>query len=144
MMEAIKRDEFIETAEYSGNFYGTSKKSVADVQRQNKVCVLDIDMQGVRSIKKTELNPIYVFIKPPSVEELEKRLTSRNTETLESVQKRLAMAKEEMEYASNPGIFDHVVVNETVGVAYNELKDVIIQEVEAIRKFKEQMTVSRQ
>lgn len=75
-----------------------SKQAVEEVQRLGKICVLDIDIQGVKQIKCTHLNPLYVFIKPPSVVELERRLKARNTETEESLQRRLAVAKTELEY----------------------------------------------
>ncbi|GAB6018715.1 guanylate kinase [Chamberlinius hualienensis] len=96
--EAITRGEFLESAVYSGNLYGTSKSAVKAVQNANKICVLDIDVQGVKSIKNTDLNPKYAFIKPPSLDEMEKRLRDRKTETEESLQKRIATAKEEIEY----------------------------------------------
>ncbi|XP_003387740.2 PREDICTED: guanylate kinase-like [Amphimedon queenslandica] len=134
----IKKGEFIETAEYSGNLYGTSKKAVAKVKSLGKVCVLDIDMQGVRSIKETKLNPIYVFIQPPSIEELEKRLRSRQTETEESLRKRLDVAHEEMEYAKKEGSFDHVVVNDELEKAYGELKSIVMKEIDAVKKSKTQ------
>lgn len=68
------------------------------VQCDNKICILDIDTQGVKSIRQTSLNPVYIFMKPPSMEVLEQRLRARNTESEESLQKRLATAKAEMEY----------------------------------------------
>jgi guanylate kinase len=71
---------------------------VEDVQRSNKICILDIDTQGVKLIKETSLNPIFIFMKPPSMEVLEQRLRGRNTESEESLQKRLLTAKAEMEY----------------------------------------------
>jgi guanylate kinase len=71
---------------------------VEDVQRSNKICILDIDTQGVKLIKQTSLNPIFIFMKPPSMEVLEQRLRGRNTESEESLQKRLLIAKAEMEY----------------------------------------------
>lgn len=70
MQAGIDKGEFIENAEFSGNMYGTSKAAVQDVQAKNLICILDIDMQGVRNIKKTDLNPIYISIQPPSVEVL--------------------------------------------------------------------------
>lgn len=79
-------------------FWIFSKKAVQDVQLEGKVCVLDIDTQGVKQIKQSSLNPIFVFIKPPSIEELEHRLRDRNTETEESLSLRLTAAKEEIEY----------------------------------------------
>jgi len=126
-MEAgIAKGDFIESATYSGNMYGTSKKAVEDVQRNNKICILDIDTQGVKLIKKTSLNPILIFMKPPSMEVLEERLRARSTETEESLQKRLAMAKIEMEYGNEPGNFDAVIVNDRLEKAYEDLKTFLL------------------
>lgn len=74
------------------------------MQRLGKVCVLDIEIQGVKQIKRTDLNPLYIFIKPPSIVELERRLKARNTETEESLERRLSIARSELEY----GIFDTI------------------------------------
>ena len=71
------------------------------MQRNNKICILDIDTQGVKLIKKTTLNPILIFMKPPSMEVLEERLRARSTETEESLKKRMSTAKIEMEYGNN-------------------------------------------
>lgn len=68
------------------------------VQHLGKVCVLDIEIEGVKQIRNSDLNPILVFINPPSLEELERRLRGRKTETDESLRKRLNTAKIEMEY----------------------------------------------
>ena len=89
--------------------YGTSKKAVRDVAEQNKICILDVDEQGVKALKDTEFSPLFIFIQPPSVEELEKRLRGRGTESEESLQKRMATAKSAMEYAATPGVYDYVI-----------------------------------
>jgi guanylate kinase len=65
---------------------------------EGKVCVLDIDIQGVKQVKQTDFNPHYVFVMPPSIEELECRLRDRGTETEESLQRRLDAAQEEIEF----------------------------------------------
>lgn len=70
MQAGIDNGDFIENAEFSGNMYGTSKAAVQDVKAKNLICILDIDMQGVLNIKRTDLNPIYVSIQPPSMEVL--------------------------------------------------------------------------
>lgn len=108
------RDEggFIETAEYAGNFYGTSKQAVRDVGQQGKICVLDIELQGVKAIKNTDLGARFLFIMPPSLEILETRLRGRGTDTEEAIQKRLEAAKEEIEYAKTPGAHDMILVND--------------------------------
>ncbi|XP_039305038.1 guanylate kinase isoform X2 [Solenopsis invicta] len=126
MQEQIKNSEFIETAIFSGNLYGTSKQAVEEVQRLGKVCVLDIDIQGVKQIKRTDLNPLYIFIKPPSIVELERRLKARNTETEESLEHRLSIAKSELEYGETPGNVDVVIVNDDLEKAYEILRNFIL------------------
>lgn len=69
-----------------------------NVQDEGKVCVLDIEIEGVKQVRATDLNPILVFVMPPSIDELRKRLTGRKTETPESLQKRLDTAIREIEY----------------------------------------------
>ena len=81
MQNLANGNEFIETAEFSGNQYGTSKQAVQDVLQSGKICILDIDVLGVKAVKKTDLDPKYVFIKPPSLQVLEHRLRARGTET---------------------------------------------------------------
>lgn len=76
-----------------------SLKAVQDVQKTGKICVLDIDMQGVIQIKKiSTLNPVGVFIKPPSISELETRLRRRASESEDNLQARLSAAKQEINY----------------------------------------------
>mmetsp|Transcript_8221 Transcript_8221/g.6850 ORF Transcript_8221/g.6850 Transcript_8221/m.6850 type:complete len:164 (+) Transcript_8221:2-493(+) len=125
-MEAeIARGEFIEHAEVHGNLYGTSKTGVREVLSHGEICILDIDVQGVESIKaSTDLgfNPAYVFISPPSLEVLEKRLRDRNTETEEAIQKRLTTARKEMTYRDRPGFWDVVLINDDLDRCYGKLK----------------------
>ncbi|XP_011941576.1 PREDICTED: guanylate kinase isoform X6 [Cercocebus atys] len=97
MQRDIAAGDFIEHAEFSGNLYGTSKAAVQAVQAMNRICVLDVDLQGVRNIKATDLRPIYISVQPPSLHVLEQRLRQRNTETEESLAKRLAAARADME-----------------------------------------------
>ncbi|KAI9489446.1 guanylate kinase [Zychaea mexicana] len=125
-MEAeIAAGKFIESATFSGNMYGTSIKAVEDVVESGKVCMLDIDMQGVKLVKQTQLNPRYIFVRPPSLEVLEQRLRGRGTETEEAVKARLEASKREWEYGETPGAYDRVVVNDDLETAYNALKDAI-------------------
>ncbi|CAD6219350.1 GSCOCG00004926001-RA-CDS [Cotesia congregata] len=128
MEDDISKGEFIETAVFSNNLYGTSKKAVETVINSGKICVLDIEMQGVKQIKNTSLNPLLIFIKPPSVEELERRLRARKTETEESLQRRLNTSIEEIKFGDEPGNFHRVIVNDDVEKAYRELREFILQE----------------
>jgi len=82
----------------------------------------------VKQVKKTDLSARFLFLAPPSVEELERRLRGRGTETEESLQKRLTQAKNELEYSKQPGAHDKVVVNDDVETAYKELRDYIIDD----------------
>ncbi|CAJ0763217.1 20826_t:CDS:2, partial [Entrophospora sp. SA101] len=107
--ELIKQNKFIEHAEFSGNLYGTSVDAVKAVADLGKICILDIELQGVKSVKKTDLNARYLFIAPPSIEVLESRLRKRGTETESSIEARLKAAKEELEYADLEGSHDFIV-----------------------------------
>ncbi|KKK24931.1 guanylate kinase [Aspergillus ochraceoroseus] len=82
--------------------------------------------KGVKQVKKTDLNARFLFLAPPSVEELERRLRGRGTETEESLQKRLAQARNELEFSKQPGAHDQIVVNDDLETAYQELKDFIV------------------
>ncbi|CAJ1060638.1 PREDICTED: guanylate kinase-like [Xyrichtys novacula] len=134
MLEGIENGDFIENAEFSGNLYGTSKAAIEDVQAQNLICILDVDIQGVRRIKETDLNPIYISIQPPSMEILEKRLRDRQTETEESLQKRLEAARIDMELSKEPGVFDVVIINDDLERAYEELKEILNEEIKKVQE----------
>lgn len=134
---AKANNEFIETAEFSGNMYGTSCKAVSDVQKAGQICILDIEMQGVIQLKAhPDIHPHYVFIRPPSMEELERRLRDRKTEQEDAIQKRLQRAQLELDYGSVPGNFDLVIVNDNVDKASKELNDFMADKVEELNKVK--------
>lgn len=99
-----------------------SKKAVKEVQQKGRVCILDVDIKGVQSLRSTDLKPRCVFIKPPSIEVLEKRLRGRGTETEESIAKRLNRAVEELRYVENKDTWDLVIINESLEDAYVQLK----------------------
>lgn len=124
-VDDIKKDidagKFIEYAEVHGKYYGTSVAAVETVKSSGKICVLDIDVQGVQSVKKSSLDPIYVFIAPPSMEELEKRLRGRGTESEEDMKKRLANAQGELDYGLEEGNFDRVFTNDDLEKTFDEL-----------------------
>lgn len=132
--QSIQNEEFIEYTRFSNNYYGTSKKAVKDVQNSGKICILDVEIDGVRNLKKTDLNPRFVFIKPPSLEILEQRLRSRGTETEESIQQRLTRALEELKFGEIEGMFDLIITNDDIEKAYSILRQFIVNEVEALKK----------
>ena len=118
MKKEIDDGKFIEYAEVHGNYYGTSIQAVESVKGQGKICILDIDVQGVRNVKKSSLEPRYVFIAPPSMEILESRLRSRGTEKEEDIVKRLGNAAAELEYGNKEGNMDRVFVNDNLDATF--------------------------
>lgn len=112
METAIMGGEFVEYAEVHGHLYGTSVTSVQNVVRQGKVCLLDIDIQGAEIVRKSTVHPTtsYVFLAPPSMNELEARLRGRGTETQESIERRLRAAEREMnDMEARPEAWDLVL-----------------------------------
>jgi guanylate kinase len=121
---------FLEHAEVHGNLYGTSWSSMRNVQTSGKRCLLDIDVQGVRRLKTLQsptLMPTYIFIAPPSLDALEKRLEDRGTESAESLARRTQNARMEMEYGLEEGNFDFIVVNDDLDKATLKFSNVIAQ-----------------
>jgi len=91
------------------------------VQNEGKVCILDIDVQGVQNVKKSSLQPIYIFIAPPSAQALEERLRGRGTESEADVKKRLANAAKEIAYGRGEGNFDRIFVNDDLNRTFAKL-----------------------
>ncbi|KAG0374080.1 guanylate kinase [Mortierella sp. AD032] len=121
-LAGVERGDFIEHAEFSGNMYGTTVQGVKSVGDKGRICILDIDMQGVKLVKKTDLNPYYLSVQPPSIEELEKRLRGRGTEKEADIQGRLAAAQGELDYAKEEGAYDETIVNDDLEAAYTKFK----------------------
>ncbi len=121
----IDNNEFVEWEEvYENQFYGTLKSEIERIHAKGNHVVFDIDVAGGISIKKLFKNDcLTIFIQPPSIEELEKRLRHRGTETEASLKKRLAKAAKEMSYADD---FDIVVINDVLEDAVNEVKKIVL------------------
>jgi guanylate kinase len=119
-----KRDneEFLEWAEVHGNFYGTSKDFVENSLKNGKHILFDLDVQGTDSMKKY-FGPVanVIFISPPSVEELEKRLRHRGTENTQVINLRLMNAQKELLRKND---FDFLIYNDDIEKAYQRLKDI--------------------
>lgn len=121
----VQEGKFLESANVHGNMYGTSIAAVEAVADAGKRCILDIDVQGARSVRNSTLNALFIFICPPSFEELERRLRGRGTEKEEDVQKRLRTAKAELEQGRNSNLFDHILVNDDLDACYLNLKEIL-------------------
>ena len=117
--------EFLEYAEYVGNFYGTPKKYVDAAMEEGKDVILDIEIQGATQVHNLRPDVVRIFIAPPSWKELERRLTARGTDSPEKVQKRLLRAKVELQTA---GQYEYCVIDDTVGNAVRELRAIMLAE----------------
>ncbi len=114
----ISKNLFVEWAFVHGNYYGTAKDEVSKVIDNGKYCILDIDVQGAMLVKESGVIAKYIFIAPESIDVLFKRLSSRGTETSESIQKRLKNAEKELTYKEK---YDYIIINDTLDVAYKKL-----------------------
>jgi guanylate kinase len=115
----IKNDDFLEYAKVHDNYYGTSLKPINKALEEGKLVIFDIDVQG-HEIVRTKLNSIVtsVFITTPSLEVLETRLNSRNTDSVEIIEKRIKNAKGEVEYFQD---YDYLIINDNLEIAAKQL-----------------------
>lgn len=118
----IKDDEILEWAIYSDNYYGTPKKPVFDALEKGIDVILEIEVQGAMTVRAHQPEAVFVFIAPPSAEELECRLRGRQTETPDEIQKRLEISKIELQYIEK---YNFVVVNNSVDQASNDLLSIL-------------------
>ncbi|CAN6978193.1 unnamed protein product [Brassica rapa subsp. trilocularis] len=125
MEKEINDGKFLEFASVHGNLYGTSIESVEVVTDSGKRCILDIDVQGARSVKASSLDAVFIFVCPPSMKELEDRLRARGTETEEQIQKRLRNAEAEIKAGKSSGIFEHILYNDNLEECYKNLKNLL-------------------
>ena len=121
----IAMDQFLEYAEYVGNFYGTPKRFVDEAMDQGKDVILDIEVQGAIQVTSKRPDTVRIFIAPPSWAELERRLTERGTDSKDKIQKRLLRAKVEFQTAHT---YDYFVINDTVENAVRELDAIMTAE----------------
>ncbi len=118
-LKAVENNEFLEWAEFSGNYYGTKQAYVEKTLAKGNNLILEIDVKGALQIKKKIPEAILIFIAPPSIKALEERLRGRKTETEDAIQKRLAVASYEMEISKN---FDYTVVNDNIDAALKDFQ----------------------
>ncbi len=123
--QKIKNLEFLEWEEVYQNYYGTPREWVEKTLKSGKNVILDIDTKGAENLQKIIDYGVYIFIAPPSLEELEKRIKNRNTESLESLEIRLKTAKTEL---SKINLYHYVVKNDILNTSIKILKDIISKE----------------
>jgi guanylate kinase len=123
--EMIRNDELLEWAEYVGNYYGTPRRFVEERLAEGQDVLLEIEVQGAMQIKRRFPHGVFIFLVPPSLEELRRRIEGRGTETDEVVERRLDTAAKELDLIEH---YDYVVVNDRVDAACDRIRSIIIAE----------------
>ena len=123
--EAIAGNELIEYNCYNGNYYGTPKKAIADRIERGTSVVLEIDVNGADQVVKLFPDAVRIFVMPPTMAELEKRIRLRGRETEEEIVQRLAKAKEEIPRALD---YDYIIINDIIEDAAGDLLNTIVAE----------------
>lgn len=124
-LKKINNDEFLEYASVYGNYYGTPKKIVLNKLENGKDIILEIDIQGALKVKENYPRGVFIFILPPSLEELKNRIEGRGTDSKEAIHRRLKSAYDELNYAFQ---YDYVVLNDEVDTAVEKIKEIISAE----------------
>lgn len=123
--EMIAEDGFLEHAQYCDNFYGTPKAYVDEQLEKGYNVFLEIELQGAQNILRLRPDAVSIFVMPPSVQELERRLRDRGTETEEAIIKRLSQAKVEMDHAK---MYQYIVINDDLNKAVEDVLEVVRKE----------------
>ena len=120
--DMIKNNEVLEFAQYGKNFYGTPKAPIDKWLSEGKTIILKIEVQGAKKIKELYPDAVGIFIMPPSMDELEKRLRFRGTESEDDIQRRLDIAKSEIEKSVD---YDYLVVNDEIDLASDNVLNIV-------------------
>ena len=120
--ERIKNNQFLEYAEFVGNYYGTPLDKVEDNLNEGNEVVLEIEVQGAMQVRKKKRDAIFIFIAPPTMQDLKNRLNRRGTEPKEVIQSRYEKACREVELAY---LYDYIVVNDSVENAADKIMEII-------------------
>lgn len=123
--EMIKHDQLLEWAEYVGNFYGTPVDYVEKTLSEGKDIILEIEVQGALKVREKFAEGVFIFLMPPSLAELRKRIVGRGTETEDLINNRMTVAKDEIEMMSK---YDYVVENDEVHLAVDRIKAIVTAE----------------
>lgn len=137
----IENNDFLEYAEVYGNYYGTPRSSVIDALDKGQDVILEIDIQGALKVKENYPGGVFIFILPPSMEELKKRIIGRGSETTESLMTRFKSAYQEINYVSK---YNYAVVNDTVEEAVKKIQSIILAEKCRVDRIKEDILESKE
>lgn len=120
--ELIKQDQFIEYAEFVGNYYGTPVQYVKDTMDQGNDVFLEIEVEGAKQVRKKFPDALFIFLAPPSLDHLRERLVGRGTESSEKIKSRVHEARREVEMMN---LYDYVVVNDEVDLAKQRIQSIV-------------------
>lgn len=140
-LDMVDKDGFLEYARVFDNYYGTPQKYVEGMLSSGKDVILEIDIQGALKVKEKFGEGIFIFILPPSMEELKNRIKKRGSETEESLIKRFKTAYKEINYVSK---YNYVVVNDEVDKAVKKLESIIIAEKCRIDRIKDSIILTKE
>lgn len=129
----IEKGEFLEYAQIYDNFYGTPKAAIIECLEKGQDVILEIEMQGAKQIKEVYPEGVFIFVLPPSLEELKSRIVGRGTETTEEIEKRFSCAFEEINQIVN---YDYFIVNEDVDKSVNDVEAIICSEKNKVTRYK--------
>ncbi|MBJ6800364.1 guanylate kinase [Geomonas propionica] len=121
----VEAGEFAESAEVHGNFYGTSLATLKESRAEGIDLILDIDCQGARQLKGRFEGGVYIFVLPPSIEELRRRLDNRSSDSQEVIERRIQNASGEIQEAR---WYDYIIINDKFSEALEQLKSVLVAE----------------
>jgi len=130
--EEIKNENFLEYAEYNNNYYGTPKDFVLESLRKGFDVILEIETKGALKIKKAFSDAVLIFLLPPSLEELHRRLVKRGTESEDEIKARLEIAKNEIKLVPE---YDYCIINDNVDDAAEKIQKIIEVEKLKSRRF---------
>ena len=129
----IENGEFLEYAQIYDNFYGTPKAAIIECLEKGQDVILEIEMQGARQIKEVYPEGVFIFVLPPSLEELKSRIVGRGTETQEEIEKRFSCAFEEINQIVN---YDYFIVNEDIEKSFSDVEAIICAEKNKVTRYK--------
>ena len=140
-IKRVEQKDFLEYAEVYGNYYGTPKSRVEEMIDSGKNVILEIDIQGALKVKENFKEGVFIFILPPSMEELKQRIIKRGSETPESLMRRFKSAYQEINYISK---YNYAVVNDVVDVAVSKIEGIITAEKCRVDRIKDTILDSKE
>ena len=140
-LQKVEEGDFLEHAEVYGNYYGTPKSSVQKMLNEGRDVILEIDIQGALKVKENCEEGIFIFILPPSMEELKQRIIKRGSETPESLMRRFKSAYKEINYISK---YNYAVVNDEIDTAVSKLEAIITAEKCRVDRMKNKVIDSKE